>query len=151
MEWAFKENCGGIGARLRLSPRGIAGTMDQLSLLRFPAWRLLPLRSHCRGDPGVRARPLIPSAAGAALGAWGCPGWLRVPSFSQIIPCFPRPWHSQHRLQPRWEIHPFQDPQHDPAPQTQQNPTLGWVIRGCPRAESSRGEPSAPGIFRFPA
>lgn len=92
---------------------------------------------------------------------WGCPGGalgvLRAPDFSQIVPCFPRPdpapRHSQHRdglqVQPRWEIHPFQDPQHHPSPQTQQNPTLGWVIRGCPRAESSRGEP--PSLEYFPS
>lgn len=109
-------------------------------------------------EPGPSSRA-VPGQLGLPR---GCPGGalgvLRAPNFSQIVPCFPRPdpapRHSQHRdglqVQPRWEIHPFQDPQHHPSPQTQQNPTLGWVIRGCPRAESSRGESPPPRNISLP-
>lgn len=75
-----------------LSPRGIAGAIDQLLLPAFPAGRLIPLPAHSREDPGVGARPFIPSGAGAARGGWGCPGGaLRVPWGFCGRPTSPRP------------------------------------------------------------
>lgn len=68
-----------------LSPRGIAGAIDQLLLPAFPAGRLIPLPAHSREDPGVGARPFIPSGAGATRGALGVPWGFCGP------PTSPRP------------------------------------------------------------